>query len=134
VDREHPVEQRDLEDAPDVRVGAHDAHPAARGPEALDRPEQDAQGHRVDEACLGEVDDEARRAAVEYRGDRGAQLRRGVQVGLTMHGDDGDRPILPDRLHHECGGFGVAHVSLIAAPECRPTRLARNRKPPTGSS
>ena len=56
MDREDPVQPGDLEDLGDVLVGADEGERAAGGAEALDAPDEDAEGGGVDEGGVGEVD------------------------------------------------------------------------------
>ena len=132
---EDAIEQRDLEDAPDVRVGGDDADPAARRAKPLDCAEEHPERHRVDEGRLGQVDHEAGRAPVERGRDRLPQLGGRVEICLTADGDQRDGALRFDRLHPELGRLDLAHRCLIAArldsfiaARRRPTRCdaARN--------
>ena len=58
VDREHPVQPRDLEDLRDVLVGADQCQRPARRPQPLHAADQHAERGGVDERGLGEVDDD----------------------------------------------------------------------------
>jgi len=71
-----------------VLVGARDDEPPVPGSEALERAEQYAEGHRVDERRLCQVDHDVLTPRVDRVIHRGAKLRGGMEVGLTADAHD----------------------------------------------
>src|SRR5438128_2502186 len=64
VDREDPIEARDLEDLRDVLVGRDECEMAAAGAQPLDGADQDAERRGADDRRLREVYDELLLAAL----------------------------------------------------------------------
>jgi hypothetical protein len=79
---------RDLERLGDVRVGVDDHELAVARAQALDGADEHAEGGRVEEGGLREVDDDADAPVLDGVGERLLQLGRGEQVDLAADGDD----------------------------------------------
>src|SRR4051794_19594358 len=87
-DREDLIEPGDLERLGDVRVAVDDRHDAVLGPQALERTDEHAEGGRVQERRLGEIDDDPGPAGVDRADDRALELRGGEQVDLAADRHD----------------------------------------------
>src|SRR3954451_9385688 len=87
-DREDLVQAGDLERLGDVRVGVDDRQRAVAGPDALDRADQHAEGGRVEERRLGEVDDDPVLADIDGAEQRRLEIRGGEEIDLAPDGDD----------------------------------------------
>jgi hypothetical protein len=111
---EHGVEARDLEDATDLFVGAADGQLAGRFLQALAATDQHAQGRRVDEAHVGQVDDDALGALVDGLQQDFAEARRGVQVDFADEDDHSHVVRRPVECHRE-----LLPVSHLADPFVR---------------
>src|SRR4051812_1705979 len=88
MDREDAVEPCDLEDLADVLVGADDRERAAGRAQALDASDEDAQGRRVDERGLRQVDYDLLLALLDDLDHALLELWRGVEVDLATELDD----------------------------------------------
>src|SRR5262249_34940584 len=88
VDREDAVEARDLEDLRDVPVAAHERQLAVVRPEPLDAADEDAEGGRIDERGVAEVDDHVHGALCDHLEELLLELRRRVEVDLPCQRDD----------------------------------------------
>src|SRR5690606_19953266 len=83
------VEARDLEQAGDARLRAHDAEVAAVRPGALERADDGAEARRGEGVDLGEVEHEVRGPLAHEPDEDLAQLGRRGDVDLAVDGDDG---------------------------------------------
>src|SRR5919108_5345281 len=66
VDREDAVEARNLEDLRDVAIAADERQLSVVRAQALDAADEHAEGRRVDEGCVGEVDDDVGGALADH--------------------------------------------------------------------
>ena len=84
----------------------------------LDRPEQHAERHRVDERRVGEVDDQTVGAVVDRIPECLTQCRRSMKIGLPVHGDQADRCLEQDALDPEVVAVDLCQGSLLVAHHC----------------
>src|SRR6266545_1051205 len=87
VDREHAVEPGDLEDLRDVPIAADERKLPLVRAQALDPTYKHAEGGRVDEGRVAEVDDHLLPALADHFEELLLELGRGVQVDLACQRD-----------------------------------------------
>src|SRR5947199_4535797 len=87
VDREHAVEPGDLEDLGDVPVAANERQLPVVGAQPLDPSDEDAEGGRIDERRVAEVDDHLLSPLADHLEELLLELRRGVEIHLAREGD-----------------------------------------------
>src|SRR5436309_14405097 len=83
VDREHAVEPGDLEDLRDVPVAADERELPLVRTQPFDATDEHAEGGRVDEGRVAEVDDHLLPALADHFEELLLELGRGVQVDLA---------------------------------------------------
>src|SRR5512133_259609 len=104
IDREDTVEPGDLEDLRDVPVAADEREPAVLVTEPLDAADEDAEGRRIDERRVREVDDDLFPAFSDHIEELRLELGRGVEIDFPGEGDDVRRIVDFVRLDVEVHG------------------------------
>src|SRR4029079_6979619 len=88
IDREDPVETRDLEDLRDVPVAADERELAVVRAQPLHAADENAEGGRVDERRVRGVDDDVLAALPDHLEQLLLELGRRVEVDLARERDD----------------------------------------------